>query len=107
MNRLILLLLIGGFASAASAQSASVDATLEPGAVAVGADATDAKANDRNCMRDTGSLITVSENQRARRDGKQEKCVSAIGRSYSREDIDRTGSIDLRDALRRLDTSIR
>jgi hypothetical protein len=34
------------------------------------------------------------------------KCATAAGRAYSRADLDRTGSIDLADALRRLDPAI-
>jgi hypothetical protein len=34
------------------------------------------------------------------------KCAE-FGRAYDRDDIDRTGAVDLADALRRLDPSIR
>ncbi len=105
MNRLLVVLLAGGFASAAFAQSAPVERSLEPGAAAIGTRASD--RDDPNCLRETGSRITAVENQRAARAGKPaDKCASATGRSYSRDDIDRTGAIDVRDALRKLDTSI-
>ncbi|HVI58489.1 MAG TPA: hypothetical protein VM619_06385 [Luteimonas sp.] len=107
MNKLLLVLLVGGFASAASAQSAPVDQSLEPGAAAIGAQASDADHKDPNCLRETGSRLTAVQNQRAARAGKPaDKCANAIGRAYDREDIDRTGAIDVRDALRKLDTSI-
>lgn len=34
-------------------------------------------------------------------------CIAANGRVYSREDLERTGQIDIADALRRLDPAIR
>jgi hypothetical protein len=105
MNRLLVLLLAGGFATAAFAQSAAVEQSLEPGASAIGAQASD--RNDPNCLRETGSRITAVENQRAARAGKPaDKCANATGRAYDRDDIDRTGAIDAADALRKLDTSI-
>lgn len=58
-------------------------------------------AGDRLCLRETGSRIV-----RADRHGRE--CVNASGRSYSREDLERTGmGNDLGAALRMLDTSIR
>ena len=57
-------------------------------------------ANDRNCLKETGSRLAP------RPDSKGRKCVNAIGRSYTREDLDRTGTIDLGDALRRLDPAV-
>ncbi len=60
---------------------------------------------DRFCIRETGSRITAARNARSRR--AEQECVTGGGRVYTREDIDRTGSADIRDALRRLDPSIR
>ena len=57
------------------------------------------KADDRFCIEQTGSRIIAARNARSR--------VAAGGRVYTREDIERSGSADLRDALRRLDPSIR
>jgi hypothetical protein len=106
MKRLLVFLIAGGFASIAAAQSAPVEQSLEPGAAAVGTEASDAKMHDRNCLRDTGSRITASENTKARRTGKVEKCANAFGQAYSREDIERTGANDVAEALRMLDPSI-
>ncbi len=106
MKRLLVLLFAGGFASLAFAQSAPVEPTLEPGAAAIGTEASDAKVNDRNCLRQTGSMITTSANHKARRAGKEEKCANAFGRSYDREDIERTGATDVAQALRMLDPAI-
>lgn len=57
-------------------------------------------ADDRNCMKSTGSRIP------ARADARGRKCTSANGRAYTREDIDRTGAIGLGEALRRLDPAV-
>ena len=63
------------------------------------------KADDRFCIEQTGSRVTAARNARSR--GDQKDCVAAGGRVYTREDIERTGSTDIKDALRRLDPSIR
>lgn len=62
------------------------------------------KPDDRFCIRETGSRIVATRN-RGRSD--EQECVNASGRVYTREDIEKSGSADLRDALRRLDPSIR
>ncbi|MFD0740503.1 hypothetical protein ACFQZQ_14560 [Lysobacter koreensis] len=54
----------------------------------------------RNCLRYTGTRIPAS------RLG-DKGCVAANGRVYSREDINRTGEVDIADALRKLDPAIR
>lgn len=93
-------------ASAASLDTrAQAQATADATAEATGEAALDPKASTEldahhNCLRQTGSRVARSE-----RSGR--KCISAHGRVYSREDIQRTGSPDLADALRRLDPSIR
>jgi len=61
------------------------------------------KPDDRFCIQETGSRIVASRNKSKKAD---KDCVAASGRVYTREDIERTGSIDLKDALRRLDPSI-
>lgn len=48
------------------------------------------------CLRDTGSHIRVRKGE----------CRAFVGRSYSREDLSRTGETRVGEALRRLDTSI-
>ena len=69
---------------------------------------------DRFCLRETGSLVTAQRNARVARADRANRdaaarpdCVAASGRSYSREDLDRTGSVDTAEALRRLDPAIR
>ena len=107
MKRLVPTVALLGLAFAASAQTpAPTAAAADPQAAesalaetSAKQDKTDAKKDeltDRNCLKHTGSRLI-------RADSKGRKCAMATGRSYSREDIDRTGSIDLRDALRRLD----
>jgi outer membrane cobalamin receptor len=61
------------------------------------------KPDDRFCIRETGSRVVATRNRNKRAD---DECVNASGRVYTREDIERTGSVDIRDALRRLDSSI-
>ncbi|MET0331982.1 MAG: hypothetical protein ABW154_11205 [Dyella sp.] len=51
---------------------------------------------DRNCIRDTGSLIKP----------KPGHCLNVPGRSYSQEDLRSTGQIDNARALQQLDPSI-
>ncbi|MBB6598690.1 hypothetical protein [Luteimonas sp. MC1825] len=63
------------------------------------------KNDDRFCIQDTGSRVVAARNARSKSDEKD--CVAAGGRVYTREDIDRTGSVDIQDALRKLDPSIR
>ena len=107
MKRLSVFLLAAGFASLAFAQSAPVEDTLEPGAAAIGTEASDASVKDHNCLRQTGSHITASQNAKARRAGKAEtKCANAFGRAYDREDIERTGATDVKQALQMLDPAI-
>jgi len=52
--------------------------------------------NDRNCLRQTGSHIPP----------KNGKCIPVPGRSYDKQDIDRTGEQKLGPALRKLDPSV-
>lgn len=106
MTRFLLATALCGLAFAASAQTASVSAGVSAGDGA----ATDTPAlSDRNCLRETGSRLVAARNTAAAQSGDNDRrrCVSAPGRSYSREDLERTGSVDIADALRRLDTSIR
>jgi hypothetical protein len=53
--------------------------------------------NDRYCLREIGTRIRSKDKQR---------CHYSAGRSYSRDDIERTDSIDIGQALERLDPSI-
>ena len=99
MNRIVIAMLFSTFAFGASAQTAATDPAVQVDAnsaevtVISGAEET----NDRHCLRETGSHLVSKD---------KKDCVNASGRSYTREDIDRTGTTDLADALRRLDPSV-
>lgn len=56
--------------------------------------------SDRNCLKETGSRLAP------RPDSKGRKCVNAAGHAYTKDDLDKTGAIDLGDALRRLDPTV-
>ena len=105
-----------GMSFGAFAQTATTDAQAQVQVASTQADAavaadaqvaanTDAvngkRTSNVGCVKDTGTNIRP-------RDPKTGKalCIGP-GRSYSREQIDRTGQTDLADALRRLDPSVR
>lgn len=105
MRRFAFFAVLFGMAFAATAQTAVPEPAIpahQPNATAVGTD-TVGESNDgladRNCLRETGSRLI-------RADRKGRKCAIATGRSYNREDIDQTGAINLKDALRRLDPAV-
>jgi hypothetical protein len=50
----------------------------------------------RNCLQHTGSLIPPAKG----------RCLPVTGTSYSRQDLERTGAIDIGRALQRLDPSV-
>lgn len=93
---------------AAGAQTAAVQADANTPVAQVDAQAqavaqtdTPKPLNQERCLRETGSLIRQRD-----KDGKP-ACIQQVpGRSYSSEDIQRTGQADLADALRTLDSSI-
>ena len=55
----------------------------------------------RYCLRHTGTRIDLR-----RHDGSEQDCVAAGGRVYTRADLERTGEVDIADALRKLDPAI-
>lgn len=57
------------------------------------------RLSDLNCIRQTGSRIRQRDAKTA--------CNGQPGRSYSKDDLDRTGQPSLAEALRTLDPSIR
>ncbi|MCD9031403.1 hypothetical protein LDO32_06640 [Luteimonas sp. Y-2-2-4F] len=99
MKRLLLATALMGLAFGALAQQAEPEEEIRLSR------SERAAANERFCIQETGSRIVASRNARSR--GERDECVNAGGRVYTREEIDRTGSVDIRDALRRLDPSIR
>ena len=109
MKRLALVVVLSSLVFAASAQS-PVDAPVPPveqQAAVPDADAPETtgqpatrELDDRNCLKHTGTRISP----RADRNGR--KCANAVGRAYNRDDLDRTGAVDLAEALRRLDPAV-
>lgn len=107
MKSLLIAFFAAALAPAAFAQVASVEpAPAQESQPAAKED----RRPDFHCLRYTGSTITAQRNkrdeQRARGKPIRPRCASAAGRSWSREDLDRTGASDLRSALRMLDPSI-
>jgi hypothetical protein len=106
MNRLVVSLVLSAFALGANAQSQAPDTTAQSqdkAAEVTVISGADAQVQDRNCLRETGSHIVRSDKDKAK--GKS-ACINATGRSYTKEDIDRTGTTDLADALRHLDPAV-
>ena len=76
-------------------------------AVAKEAEATTPES-PHHCMQATGSRVTMAQNARAEREGKPtRRCTAAPGKVYTADDLDRTGAVNIADALRMLDTGIR
>lgn len=92
-----------GFAFGAAAQE--VDPAEQAGQEPVEARADREADPGPFCIQQTGSRIIASRN--ARPDADRVDCVASTGRVHTREDLERTGSTNLADALRRLDPSIR
>lgn len=53
---------------------------------------------DRHCLKETGTRIRPRSGPR---------CSAYAGRVYTRDDLDRTGQVDIVSALRMLDPSVR
>lgn len=109
MTRLLLLAaLLTAFAGAAAAQTVTVAKDSGETGTARTAEV-EAPAGEpvRTCMRSTGSRVVAARNLRAEKEGKPQRCANASGRVYTKEDIDRTGHVNIADALRTLDPSVR
>lgn len=52
--------------------------------------------NPPNCLTQTGSYVKAAKGE----------CISAPGRSYTREDMERTGATNVGDTLNKLDPSL-
>lgn len=111
MKRLMLATALSAFAFVAAAQTPNTQARVETAAQpAVQADVrVDANANadtqaqpakkklsDAHCLRQTGSRIQ----------SKAKQDCAAHGRSYSRDDLNGTGEVDVASALRKLDPAV-
>ncbi|MEO7073626.1 MAG: hypothetical protein ABI300_12055 [Rhodanobacter sp.] len=89
-------------AAAAGMVFAQASAPAPPGSAPLAAQPADTepvgvKPGDRGCIRQTGSRIRVTDGQ----------CLPLPGRSYSGEDLNRTGAPNTARALQMLDPSIR
>jgi hypothetical protein len=102
MKRLMISLL-GALAFTAAAQTAPTQNS--PAMDASTATQADAKKplNDAYCLHHTGTRIT---SRTERTDNRKAHTCNAIGRAYTRDDLDRTGEINIADALRKLDPAI-
>ena len=91
-------------AVAAPAFAQEAPPSTEPAAPAAKAPPREEAEVDRLCLRETGTMIRPRANKAKGRAG----CPSIhSGRVYTQEDLRSTGEIDMADALRKLDTSIR
>ena len=62
---------------------------------------------ERMCLRATGTRIVVRDSATGEPLDFNKRCLVSGGRVYSRADIERTGEVDIADALRKLDPAIR
>lgn len=88
---------LAGPALAATPQATAPQAARDAGA-ATQVGEREARTH-RHCLRETGTRIRSRDDQR--------RCSAFAGRVWSREDLERTGRVDIADALRTLDPSIR
>ena len=105
VNRILISVLLAVGVGSAFAQSATVTTIDEKGKAEANTVAQTAaeKSADHFCLRETGSHLRSTAHAKG---DKATDCVSAAGRAYTREDIERTGSTTTADALRHLDPSI-
>ncbi|KQY51743.1 hypothetical protein [Lysobacter sp. Root494] len=112
--KISLISLLGAVAFTAMVQAAEPQATPASDTTAAArADANKPPASDAYCLRHTGTRITsraadkVDASASTASARKSRTCSNgAIGRAYTRDDLDRTGDINLADALRKLDPAI-
>lgn len=99
MNKLLIVAALAFAVGSACAQAN--DAASRPNQAA------DAKADATTnslCLRDTGSHIPPTAAQKNAT--RAADCARGPGRSYSKDELDRTGATDTADALRRIDPSL-
>lgn len=101
LNKYSLICLIALMASAC-AQTAPVTKNATASDSSMQASTT----HHRGCIQQTGSLIAATEARKASRNNQPVQCSGQPGRSYDREDIERTGATNTADALRMLDPAI-
>ncbi|MEP7242867.1 MAG: hypothetical protein ABI885_04200 [Gammaproteobacteria bacterium] len=94
MTKPLLLAVCAAFAVTACASAPQPRATAAADAKTPATAST--KTANPGCITSTGSRIPRKEGE----------CTAQAGRSFSKDDIDRTGSFSIAEALRRLDPSI-
>ena len=99
--------LFGLSACATSPQAAQASGMSSAMPAAASVASRDDRRADRYCLRATGSRIVVRDSATGEAPDFDKRCLALGGRAYSREDIERTGEVDLADALRKLDPAIR
>lgn len=99
MNRLMI-------ASACVSGLLAVAACATPPTAGSATIAGDRAGIDRYCVQQTGTRIRVRDDRTDKTDDFRQRCVIAGGRVYTREDIERTGEVDIGRALRKLDPAI-
>ena len=111
MKRLLLTTLLAGFTVAASAQG-GVGVMVQPTVQDdIHPDIATRDVRDHHCLRETGSLVATARNQRALRRARAQKDATVEvecadhGRAYTRDDIRRTGAVNMADVIRQLDPS--
>lgn len=100
--------LLGALAFTATVQAAEPrTAPAADTASATQAEAKQPDASDAYCLRHTGTRIAPRTPARADGSRKARNCSSGmIGRAYTRDDLDRTGEVNIAEALRKLDPAI-
>ena len=114
MTRYLIAALFAGATFVAAAQPQAIGTATQPVVQdEIKSEIPTRDVRDHSCLRETGSLIASAQNQQtlrhARRNDPQgtvEVKCAAYGNAYTRQDIQRTGALDLSDALRQLDPSI-
>ncbi len=104
MNKLILATAIFSLSMLANAQSVGVSVSVDTAKTDTDTATTedvnieaDKKVANSNCITNTGSRLKSKD---------KKGCNGEPGRSYDKEDLDRTGAITVGEALERLDPSI-
>ena len=112
----LLLLAVPAIAFAQSAEPVPAADASEQQAATLDPEAQANRDARRDCLRYTGSRIVSNRaERRAQAAAATEKvgeldrgdCIAVHGSVYSRDDLQRTGEIDIADALRKLDPAIR
>ena len=106
MNKLLIAFLLAFATASAFAQSGpTVTTSDDKGRVeAITPVTPEQKSADAFCLRETGSHLSSYKNKP--HGDRAVECATQPGRVYTREDLDRTGAISTKDALRRLDPSV-